>query len=259
MNWMISANAKLYDHASSFAHYGYIDWRQGNPKYELGDIVYIYCTNPIKRLRYKCQITKLNMDYSQIRDDQEYWLDKSEYEKFLSGKFFQLKLLEEVDSDKLSLELLKMHGLNAAPQGPIKIKTDLETYINIIFKNADDDFFPEVIDSESDIFEGFKKTVNVNKYERSSIARSKCIEANGSNCKICGFSFENTYGELGKGFIHVHHIVPLHTLGKSYKINYANDLIPVCPNCHAMLHKKLSDKYYSVEEMRGIIKNAKQN
>lgn len=46
------------------------------------------------------------------------------------------------------------------------------------------------------------------------------------------------YGSLGKGFIHVHHKIPLSEIGDEYEVDYVNDLIPVCPNCHAMLHRK---------------------
>jgi 5-methylcytosine-specific restriction protein A len=255
MNWLISANGKMYDHASSFAHHGSIDWRQGNVKYSIGDTVYIYCTNPIQRIRYKCKVTALNKQSPDIRDDKEYWLIQEEYEKSLDGNFFSLQLIEEVDSVKLSLPVLKENGLKAAPQGPIKLKDSLESYISSVFKTADDEYFPETIDSPSEIFEGIKKQVSVNKYERSSIARAKCIEAHGHSCKICQFNFEEQYGNLGKEFIHVHHITPIHSIGKSYKIDYANDLIPVCPNCHAMLHRKMNGKYYSVSELAELVKS----
>jgi 5-methylcytosine-specific restriction protein A len=243
MNWLISANGKMYDHASSFAHHGSIDWRQGNVKYSIGDTVYIYCTNPIQRIRYKCKVTALNKQSPDIRDDKEYWLIQEEYDKSLDGNFFSLQLIEEVDSVKLSLPVLKENGLKAAPQGPIKLKDSLESYISSVFKTADDEYFPETIDSPSEIFEGIKKQVSVNKYERSSIARAKCIEAHGHSCN------------LGKEFIHVHHITPIHSIGKSYKIDYANDLIPVCPNCHAMLHRKMNGKYYSVSELAELVKS----
>lgn len=253
MNWLISANGKMYDHASSFAHHGSIDWRQGNVKYSIGDIVYIYCTNPIQRIRYKCKVTALDKNSSQIRDDKEYWLIQDEYEKSLDGKFFSLQLIEEVDSEKLSLSVLQKIGLKAAPQGPIKINDALESYISSVFSTANDEYFPETIESSPDIFEGIKKQVSVNKYERSSIARAKCIDAHGHSCKICNFSFEEKYGELGKEFIHVHHITPIHSIGKSYKINYVKDLIPVCPNCHAMLHRQINGKYYSVSELTELL------
>jgi 5-methylcytosine-specific restriction protein A len=255
MNWLISANGKMYDHSSSFAHYGSIDWRQGNAKYSVGDIVYIYCTTPIQRVRYKCKVTALNKSASEIRDDKAYWLNQEEYEKSLGGKFFNLELIEEVDSEKLSLPLLLKNGLNAAPQGPIKLAGNLEPYISSVFGTENDADFPETIISTPDIFEGIKKQVSVNKYERSSVARAKCIAAHGCICKICSFDFEKIYGALGKNFIHVHHIVPIHTIGESYKINYTVDLIPVCPNCHAMLHKHIDGETYSVSELAALVKN----
>lgn len=254
MNWLISANGKMYDHASSFAHFGSVDWRQGNVKYNVGDIVYIYCTTPIQRIRYKCKVIELNKSSAEIRNDKAYWLNQEEYEKSLSGKFFNLQLIEEVDSTNLSLPFLLKNGLNAAPQSPIKLNESLEAYIRSIFRTANDEYFPETIDSSSEIFEGLKKQVSVNKYERSSIARSKCLETNGYACKICLFNFEKIYGVIGKDFIHVHHITPIHTIGKSYKIDYANDLIPVCPNCHAMLHRKIDGKFYSVAELIELIR-----
>jgi 5-methylcytosine-specific restriction protein A len=253
MNWLISANAKMYDHSSSFAHHSSIDWRQGNVKYSTGDIVFIYCTVPIQRIRYKCKVIELNKSATDIRDDKEYWINKNEYEKSLSGKFFNLQLIEEVDSEKLSLPLLLENGLKAPPQGPIKLNANLEGYISSIFETANDEFFPEVLNENSEIFEGLKKQVSVNKYERSSIARGKCIEAHGLACQICSFNFERIYGPLGKNFIHVHHITPIHTIGKNYKIDYVKDLIPVCPNCHAMLHRKINGKFYSVDDLKKLL------
>ena len=90
----------------------------------------------------------------------------------------------------------------------------------------------------SEYLEGNVQQVLVNKYERNPVARRKCIKKYGCTCQVCGMNFETIYGELGKGFIHVHHIVPIsEKKGKEYKIDPENDLIPVCPNCHAMLHK----------------------
>ena len=69
-------------------------------------------------------------------------------------------------------------------------------------------------------------------------------------------NFEQTYGELGKGFIHVHHVIPVSEIGKEYKVDFKKDLIPVCPNCHAMLHRKNKDgENVSVEELREIVRN----
>ena len=86
--------------------------------------------------------------------------------------------------------------------------------------------------------EGNKYSVIVNKYERSSINRELCLEMKGYSCNICGFNFKEKYGSIGKQFIEVHHIVPVSQIGPGYKINIEHDLIPVCSNCHSMIHKK---------------------
>ncbi len=91
------------------------------------------------------------------------------------------------------------------------------------------------------------------KYERNPVNRKLCLAVKGYNCSVCGMNFEDTYGEIGKNFIHVHHIVPLHLIGESYVIDPIKDLYPVCPNCHNMLHRV--DPPYSIDELKEIINN----
>lgn len=250
--WMISANGKLYDHASAFQNWGFIDWRQ-RARYSVGDIVYIYCTIPFMRVMYKTVVERESMASSEIVDDSEYWYEKEEYRKALAGKYARLRLVAQTDTDLLSLDALKKRGLNAAPQGPIKIGSDLAAYIDAnIDEFRDDRVFPES-NLPDNAYEGAKKEIVVNRYERSTIARQRCIDAHGIACFVCGFSFEKTYGEIGKGFIHIHHIVPLNQIGSSYKVNFKNDLIPVCPNCHAMLHRKKDGGVYTWQELKAII------
>ena len=256
MIWMISANGKMYDHASSFATNGFIDWRQ-RAKYSVGDLVYIYCTRPFKRVMYKCEVVNHSMSFAECIDDARFWIDIDEYEKSKDGYYARLKLLEQVDTERLSLDVLKNHGLSAAPQGPIKIDAALHSYIDSYF----DDFytngiFTDVTEDEK-YHEGHVRSVKVDIYERSSIARGKCIEHHGSSCLICGFNFGDEYGDLGEGFIHVHHLRPLHTIRKDYVVDYKNDLIPVCPNCHAMIHRIQNGENMSAEEIKSRLQKAK--
>ena len=65
---------------------------------------------------------------------------------------------------------------------------------------------------------------------------------------VCGRDFETTYGEIGKGFIHVHHLTPIASIGKEYRLNVDTDLAPVCPNCHYMLHRK--NPPFTIEELK---------
>lgn len=86
------------------------------------------------------------------------------------------------------------------------------------------------------MWEGGKRTVTVNAYERSPEARAACIEAHGSSCAICAFDFGKVYGPEFEGFIHVHHRIPVSKIGARYKVDPEKDLVPLCPNCHAVVH-----------------------
>lgn len=255
MDWLISANSSMFDHATVFEHFGFIDWKQGNGKYQVDDLIYIYSTIPIKKIQYKCRVQSINLTSSQIQRNEEYWKDKDEYSKALEGKYMKLTLVEQIHSSTMSLDNLILNGLNAAPQGSKKLSGNLLKYIESNFNDSNqNDVFPEMVNENFNAYEGIKKSVVVNKYERSSIARNKCIEHHGTSCKVCSLDFSEMYGTLGKNFIHVHHIIPIHKIGKEYKIDYIKDLIPVCPNCHAMLHRKLDGKEVDVEKLKIMLK-----
>jgi hypothetical protein len=108
--------------------------------------------------------------------------------------------------------------------------------------------FPDQIDDEKHFTEGAVMQVRVNVYERDPSARLECIKAWGISCSVCGFDFERIYGERGAGFIHVHHLRPLSKIGKEYRLNPKADLRPVCPNCHAMIHR--FEPPLSIEELK---------
>ena len=116
--------------------------------------------------------------------------------------------------------------------------------------------FPEEIDMNSyhDLYEGAKKQVYVNSYERNSFARERCVKHYGARCVICGFEFKEVYGEVGRDVIHVHHLKPLHEIGETYRVDPINDLRPVCPNCHLIIHRK--NPPYSIDEVIAMLKEA---
>lgn len=91
---------------------------------------------------------------------------------------------------------------------------------------------------DSQLSEGEKIRVWVSRIERSAAARQRCIDHHGLCCAVCGFSFEATFGEIGLGFIHVHHLNPISNAVESYVIDPVIDLLPLCPNCHAMAHRE---------------------
>lgn len=100
--------------------------------------------------------------------------------------------------------------------------------------------------------EGSAKIVTSKNYERNPINRELCLLEKGYICAVCGFDFEERYGVLGKEFIHVHHTIPVHMMGENYIVNPSRELFPVCPNCHAMLHRK--DPPLTIEELKEIVR-----
>ena len=84
--------------------------------------------------------------------------------------------------------------------------------------------------------EGTPIEVRLTKLERNPKARKACINHYGASCSICNIRFDVAYGEIGRGFIHVHHVKPIADATCQRQVDPLRDLVPVCPNCHAMLH-----------------------
>lgn len=96
----------------------------------------------------------------------------------------------------------------------------------------------EEVTSPERFWEGATRQITVDAYERDPRARKACLAHHGYSCLICGFNFEEAFGKLGAGFIHVHHLRPLSEIGEEYEVDPIKDMIPICPNCHAMIHQQ---------------------
>lgn len=101
--------------------------------------------------------------------------------------------------------------------------------------------------------EGRHASVVQTRYERDPKARDACLRHYHYtySCEICRFNFAEAYGpELGANFIHVHHI---NSASNGERMtNPIEDLLPVCPNCHAMLHRE--PPLVSPDRLRQIIR-----
>lgn len=109
----------------------------------------------------------------------------------------------------------------------------------------------EEVSGDEKFFEGHVRRVTVNRYERDPKARSTCIEHYGTQCNVCDFDFAKRYGAIGKGLIHVHHERQLSDLDGDYEVDPIEDMKPVCPNCHAIIHRRRPP--YSTEEVRSML------
>ena len=111
---------------------------------------------------------------------------------------------------------------------------------------------PEEIPEGQTFSEGTLERVEVNRYERDRRARRLCLARWGYRCSVCDLDFGERYGDLGQDFIHVHHTMELSSVGPGYRVDPVNDLRPVCPNCHAMVHRHRPA--LTVDELRQILR-----
>ena len=104
--------------------------------------------------------------------------------------------------------------------------------------------------SESDIV---KEGQVLYKYHKVRERNRKIVEAKKRSvlkkkgelvCEACGFNFEITYGELGKGYIECHHIVPLWSFEDTIETKI-EDLVLLCSNCHSMIHRDRDSSTFS--------------
>lgn len=103
--------------------------------------------------------------------------------------------------------------------------------------------------------EGGRKSVLVNAVERNARARAECLRLHGLRCKVCDLDFFQAYGEVGQGFIHVHHLMPIAAATDLRTVDPMQDLVPVCPNCHAMLHRRSPP--FEIEELRHMMQSSR--
>lgn len=138
---------------------------------------------------------------------------------------------------------------------------DLKEAFGKAYSNRNKPHAIEDFDENLMIYEGMEDVTKSKKYKRSKLLRDKAIQhftdENGRiKCKVCDFDFEEVYGEHGKAYIEIHHQKPVFQFDgddmKKTITQALENLIPVCANCHRMIHRK-RDNSLSYDEMREIL------
>lgn len=265
--WIVPCNIGTYDIDQAIRTNGsYCWWRQSND-FAVGDTVFVFITKPVQAIRYRMEVTAIGVPETEQLMPEQLWVDKSlYYESLGSNKLARFEMQEQYADDVFPLEMLWEHGLQVYPQSVRTISKELSDFL--LHKDDSDKHYKASPDidpagnpdlgtdyaADDGLWEGAVDKALVNHYERDRKAREECILAHGCRCAICGFDFEEAYGAMGRHFIHVHHIVPISKIGKGYQVNPVTDLIPVCPNCHAMLHSKPGcHEAYTPEELRAMM------
>lgn len=130
----------------------------------------------------------------------------------------------------------------------------IRTYIAIgkqLARGAAGFRFPEE-EPDEHFVDGAHRRVIINAYERDPRARQACIDHFGSRCNICDVDLGERYGPVAAGFVHVHHLSALAHAEGPTEIDPTRDLIPVCPNCYAIIH--LREPPHTADDVRGMLR-----
>lgn len=272
-NWLVTVNYNEFDLEKAFDTLPTIFWKNSSTLegkgLQVNDMVYVYVTKPISKVMYQFKVIA-HADKSEYPVAQKaFWKDKTQLGSIKEYAVFEK--LQKVDKATLSFDYFLQKKLvsdapiqgrrtdrDKAPNDPIRIF--LDHIVNEFGNDALETNYPDEANVESKTFpEGAKQTVQVNRYERNPEARAKCIEFHKARCKVCDMSFAETYGSFAKDFIHVHHKKPLYEISEQYEVDPKNDLIPVCPNCHAMLHKQENGIPMTVERLKLLYEVSKSS
>ena len=127
--WIIPANPNRYRLAEVLRDMQSVDWRQHN-NFEVGDIVFIYNSRPDSQILYKMEVIAVNLTADQTAADRQYWVNPYEFDSsILHNRFFRMIPLAENEGEKLTLDDLLEHGLKGVPQGALKVREPLLSYM----------------------------------------------------------------------------------------------------------------------------------
>ncbi|PMG93690.1 HNH endonuclease [Vibrio breoganii] len=192
--------------------------------------------------------------------------ERNDKGRYMSGYGQALEHIDLILHDGYSLKTFLMYysdeNKDGEGNGPAKISGFEEELVDkylhrdshswVACSYVSETCLPEEIVAPDIYLEGAHEVVSVNSYERNSAARQRCLDEYGYKCKACNFDFEETYGDRGRHYIHVHHIIPLKDIRKEYKVDPIKDLVPLCANCHAMVHR--SDPALTVKDLKELLR-----
>ena len=131
---MLSSGNDKFRLGDCLNQYGYVDWSQPKSKdIEVGDLVLIYISKPIGRVKYLMKVSKRYMPFKETTDNKEYWIDQTIYEKGVKNNiYYRLKFQKELeDDDRLTYYALSHNGLGNV-QGMQKLVGEKLSYFQKI-------------------------------------------------------------------------------------------------------------------------------
>jgi 5-methylcytosine-specific restriction protein A len=229
------------------------DWNVHTKNIQVGDYAFFYHTgknNGIFGAGFVTDPPYKNIDWKG-KDKQLYYIDIKVCE-LVDPNSDELLSRENLPKELINSNLLWSSGASTITNDSLineiidkwsqvyNTKKNFDKIIDEIFKGREGDF------REGRVKERISKI-----HERNYKARIQCIRHHSYTCKVCKLNFYDKYGEAGKDFIHVHHKILVSSRDEAYSINPIEDLVPVCPNCHAIIHKR--NPPYEVDEVKQML------
>ena len=189
--------------------------------------------------KYKAYISKTKDDSrTRLCFRQELKQKIKQYSTFIEEGNLRI---EKINDMRYSMKIELNHSL----------KLSNSTFETTTIKESDDNSFSKRNNLENkEYYEGRKKEVMLLNRIRNRAARDECLRISEGKCCVCEFDFSKTYGSLGKGFLEVHHKVPISQYKNEHSITL-NDLCALCSNCHRMLHRTKDPM--NVDELKKIV------
>lgn len=125
--WIISGNPTRYDVIGAFEELGTLDWAQ-SANVAAGDIVYIYVSNTVRSIRFKCRANVVDKEEPTI-DDSKFNIS-GEFDG-TKGRYMELEMLEEFTSTLFDKEALEKHGFKS-PMGPMRVSSEVKEYLDLV-------------------------------------------------------------------------------------------------------------------------------
>lgn len=127
--WIISGNPDKYDVIGAFRELGSIDWGQ-SVNVSVGDIVYIYVSNTVRAIKFKCKVNAVNKTVSTIDDNK---FNRSGEFDGQNGPYMELEMLEEFSTKLFQKDELEKYGFKP-PLGPMRVSAQIKEYLDIVQK-----------------------------------------------------------------------------------------------------------------------------
>jgi 5-methylcytosine-specific restriction enzyme A len=179
--------------------------------------------------------------------DEKFILVYEKLEAISTGQRWSPPASGERIKDEVAAKLEAEWELLLAPDRSDEIAKVSQQVDDVTHGTVDEEVIPDS--------EGRKRIVQHASYERSHKNRREAIKKLGTTCAVCTFNFDEFYGkDYADGYIQIHHIKPLSEY--EGEVDPETDLVPLCANCHAMVHRRRTT-VTSIEKLKDLIEKAK--